>query len=80
MCMCDLHIQSMCGYKNRTVCVQYSHTILVTKFALCTLYMDPCVVRKKQSILWPFRARKISKSLVALRAGTIQILVARKLI
>ncbi len=27
-----------------------------------------------------FRARKISKSLVALRAGTLQILVARKLI
>ncbi len=51
--MCDLHIQSMCGYKNRTVRVQYSHTILVTKFASCTLYMDPCVVHKNQSILWP---------------------------
>ncbi len=43
MLMCDLHVQSMCGYKNPGVRVEYVRTILMTKFTSHALYTVPRV-------------------------------------
>ncbi len=41
MHMCNLHVQSTRGYKNRVLRVQYMHTILMTEFESCTMYTVP---------------------------------------
>ncbi len=41
MRMCNLHVQSTRGYKNRVLRVQYMHTILMTEFESCTMYTVP---------------------------------------
>ncbi len=43
MHMCDLGVQSTRGYKNTVVCVQYTRTILMTKFASRVTYAVPRV-------------------------------------
>lgn len=48
MRMCDLRVQSMHDYKNRVVCVQYVHTVLMTKFASRVLYAVPRVRLKSE--------------------------------
>ncbi len=46
--MCDLSVQSMHGYKNRVVHVQYARTVLMTQFVSRTLYAVPRVRVKSE--------------------------------
>ncbi len=46
--MCDLSVQSTRIYKNRVVCVQYVHTVLMTQFTSRALYAVPRVRIKSE--------------------------------
>ncbi len=56
--MCDLSVQSTCGYKNRVVRVQYAHTTLMTQFASRTLYAVPRV-RVKSEVYFGLKSQRV---------------------